>query len=224
MSRLREPAGAAGAPGSVTSIASAARRALELGGVELGAARLEQRLERHAAPRCRPCRRGRARSGGSSAIPRRIAVSSALRPRKRTRSSSSSAASEAARDRRLGLARSSAISAQASASIGQLLGARRRYPLQAIAAAAATLSDSAPSGRSGIVDLGVAASEDLAGQALALGAEADGSAAGPARPAAVAAVRDQREPRLRASPRRLRPRQAGWAKIDPMLARTAFGE
>ena len=49
---------------------------------------------------------------------------------------------------------------------------------QAIAAAAATLSDSAPPGRSGIVTSTSHSREDLGGQALALGAEAERRDAG----------------------------------------------
>ena len=92
----------------------------------------------------------------------------------------------------------------------------------AIAAAAATLSDSAPPARSGIVDLDLAGGEHLGGQALALGAEAERRRARQ-RLQAVAAVGDQRRPAAPASPRP-RPAPAAGAKIEPMLARTAFGE
>ena len=92
----------------------------------------------------------------------------------------------------------------------------------AIAAAAATLSDSAPPGRSGIVTSTSQRSQHLGRQPLALGAEADGRGAGQ-RLETLAAVGDERRPRRRRLARS-RPSPARRAKIEPMLARTAFGE
>ena len=118
------------------------------------------------------------------------------------------------RDRRLGLA----CDLLDPLEHQHLAGLRHRrgddIRSQAIAAAAATLSDSAPPGRRGIVSLASHSREHLGGQALALGAEAE------RRPAPI---RARRVPRRRGRParpaapgsRRPRPAPAAWRRSSP---------
>ena len=93
---------------------------------------------------------------------------------------------------------------------------------QAIAAAAATLSDSAPPGRSGIVTSTSHCSSTSAGRP-SRSAPRQRVATAAERLEALAAVGDERRPRLRRLLDR-GPQPAAAAKIEPMLARTAFGE
>ena len=92
---------------------------------------------------------------------------------------------------------------------------------QAMAAAAATLSDSAPPGRSGIVTSASHSASTSAGRpsrsAPRQSVAAPSSASSPSPPWATSAARGAG---VSSTPARAR----GWAKIEPMLARTAFGE
>ncbi len=147
ISRLREPTAIGGAPGRVTSIASDAEPLLQFEVVELGPASIDQALERH--PRLVPglpdrtaLLRGElrypAQDRGQLGLPAEVADPELFQRR----------AVPSIRDRGLRL----------RADLGYAVNhglapipARDDIPCRAIAAAAATLSDSAPPSRSGIV-------------------------------------------------------------------------
>ena len=125
------------------------------------------------------------------------------------------------RDRRLASASISAIRSSILGVASRMAGDDIRS--QAIAAAAATLSDSAPPGRSGIVtcDLALLARTSAGSPSRSAPRQrvaAPASASSPSPPWATSAARGAGVSLDR------RPRASGWAKIEPMLARTAFGE
>src|ERR1700709_541614 len=175
------PSGRGGAPGRVTSIRSAtsfASSSAASGRSALCSISASSSLRALlAAPPTAP-----RSSGGNSAIPRRIWVSSALRPRNRTRSSSSSALEEAATIASVPATRSFSI----CSSIGPLLRhGERRYP----GGAQSGESLAGDRRRGGHVErLGgalegdrrgdCAGGEDVVGEPLALGAEAERGGAG----------------------------------------------
>ena len=101
-----------------------------------------------------------------------------------------------------------------SASIRSSIGASF-IRAHAIAAAAATFSDSAPPARRGIVAVASQAASDLRRQPLALGAEADGRGAVERLESGLAAVGDERDPRRRGRRRARRPAAAAGRRSSP---------
>src|SRR5882757_10320228 len=193
------PSGRGGAPGRVTSIRSAtsfassstASRRCELCSISASSS-LRALL---AAPPTGP-----RSSGGSCAIPRRICVSSAFRPRNLTRRSSSSALEEAATIASVPATRSFSI---CSSTGPPLWHHGRRYPRAALGGEPLAgdrrrgghverLGGTLERDRRGHVTGG----EDIVGESLPLGTEAEGGGAGQALEA-VAAVGDERGPRRR---------------------------
>ena len=222
MIRCRWPSRRAGAPGQGDVDPVVGQPRLELARVELGGPRLELRLERLlglvGALADRPALllgqlgdpaqdRGQLRFAAEVADPQLLELGGARRRR---------------RSRPRPRPRISDIRSEAS-HVAFLAMAGDDIRSQAIAAAAATLSDSAPPRAQRDRQPRVAALEHLGREALALGAEAERSAA-PVEPPRAARRRGRPGPRRGAGVASIPARAGGWAKIEPMLARTAFGE
>ena len=150
-------------------------------------------------PGCPPSRPGPRWSAGSSAIPRRICVSSAFRPRYRTRSSSSAAVVERGGDRRLALA-PNLLDPFADLRHGRP-SYRGRYPLQRDRSRHRGVQRLGPPARIGILTR--TSTPDRPRPAAPRARRRRRSPPAPSSSAAsrLAAVRDQRGPRPARSPR-----------------------
>ena len=177
------PSGRGGAPGRVTSIRSATSLASSSAASSRSAlCSISASSSLRALLAAPPT--GPRSSGGSCAMPRRIWVSSALRPRYLTRSSSSSALEEAATIASVASTRIFSI----CSSIGPHLASRRRYP--------PPHGDAARRGGGDVERLGAAPQRDRRGRV------AGGEDLGPAAPPARRRGRGSRRRRAPRAPRR----------------------